>query len=801
MTNESSFQNANRLLRRSSWREALEEYFSVWEKSPKLRAMIAVNIDCCLRNSRPEEVDSKLRNKAQLLVNGYAADSAIQRKLTASQSQIIVNPEKVLTKDSVGKQRFDLNGERQLHSVLKNGLGIDQIYIVNLHRRPDRYIRALREMTRNGVAISRIDGVDAKFSQEAVDLYESFRSRPVTDRRPSSLHVSDAVMRRYKSQITMGAFGYILSQRDVIKDAIAKGYKRILVLDDDVFFCSNAADRINAFLPSLPKDLKILLLGASEYSDRRTDEFKRARISDGAELYRPLPGKTCGSFAMVYDYSVYAELLASIEEADGTFDNVVVGSIYQRHPNLCLTVDPAVCIPDVGDSDIREDVRAQKTHSERMHWEFKRYSEYTQKFRISILISDFASLRHVSSIKSELPSGVILSAFYLSDDGLRPVVLGHQFSPGDSKANILHSADVKLRSLVESLQVPYSDIVISWPSHKVLTEEAAVNFAASAWAQCNERGLYDGSLGDVPYCINVGARALKGKHSIIIPVFRGVEHAWPSIESALLQEAKNFEVVVVNDNPSNRNFSIDLKKKVQEWASKRQDGTLADRLIVLDHSKNRNASGARNTGLMKSTGEYISFLDDDDFFEPDRLVSVESSLQTEDPDFGGAYCGYSGSWNGQRNMDRFPEGDLGEMVLSLRYAEHYMCTNTVSFLRSTLQTLGGFNECYVRHQDLELMTRFFASFKISAVKKFCVKNRPSPVPETFSADISKLCRLKAQFLTDMRMEVLKRGSDFPELVLDAHSKDIAKRDKNMPSKTLDAINAFLRVAVHAHVTK
>lgn len=124
-----------------------------------------------------------------------------------------------------------------------------------------------------------------------------------------------------------------------------------------------------------------------------------------------------------------------------------------------------------------------------------------------------------------------------------------------------------------------------------------------------------------------------------------------------------------------------------------------------------------------------------------------------------------------------------------------MCTNTVSFLRSSMQKLGGFNESYDRHQDLELMTRFFEQFTISAVREFLVRNRPTPVPETFVADIPKLCRLKHLFLSDMRLQVLGRGAAFAEEVIDAHTKDITKRDKNMSADMVVAIRTFLSSAL------
>jgi hypothetical protein len=93
------------------------------------------------------------------------------------------------------------------------------------------------------------------------------------------------------------------------------------------------------------------------------------------------------------------------------------------------------------------------------------------------------------------------------------------------------------------------------------------------------------------------------------------------------------------------------------------------------------------------------------------------------------------------------------------------------------------------------MTRFFVHFRIAAVKEFLVRNRPNPVPETFVANVQKLCHLKYHFLSDMQHEIVRRGESFKEQVIEAHARDIAKRDKQMPSEVVVAIKIFLNTAI------
>lgn len=793
-------QIANQHLRNRDWNQALSAYIGLWSSAPHLQMLLAINLGYALNNAIKQGVNSTLWDQATELINPNSAPSRSLNILTGKAAAHEVEVEQNLNSKSAEESTSAPQALAQtpspLGNALKNVLGIEKIYVVNLKRRPDRYIRTLREVNLHGLMIERIEAVDAKISAEAKKIHQTFCSRPVEERHPSSCHVSNEVMARYKTQLPSAVFGYLLSQKKVLQDALDSGHKRILVLDDDVFFSTNAVDRINAIAPSLPQDFKVLLLGASEYADRNTDRFKAAKFITSDDLYRPLAGETCGSFAMVYDHSVFQELLESVNEADGTFDNVSVGTLYHRYPDKCVAVDPAICIPDVGDSDIRPNERIQANHSQKMRWEFDRYHEYTKRFQITVLANSFASLRHVVSLQHELPSEIFLNIFYLSEDGLRPVITGHVFQPKDSEAvPIEPGSGMSLRDRAIQLRMPSSDIVLSWPAHRMVTEEAVVVIFSKALELRNHKGVWEGILDDVVYCLDAGVHPIKGKHSIIIPAFRSLEEVWPTVRSALLQDAQDFEVIVVNDNPDQLNFCDELKKRIVASTKNELPCYSQENFRVIQHKINRNASSARNTGLIHSSGEFVSFLDDDDLFEPNRLSAIEPTLASAAADIGACYCGYSGNWNGTQDMERFPEGDLGELVLTLQYSTHYMCTNTISFLAQSLKVLGGFNESYPRHQDLELMTRFFTLFKIQALKKFLVQNRPALVSETYVANVQKLCLLKHQFLTDMRKHVVSRGNAFSGQVVQAHEKDIVKRDKRMLPEQIEMVRTFLQTAL------
>lgn len=97
------------------------------------------------------------------------------------------------------------------------------------------------------------------------------------------------------------------------------------------------------------------------------------------------------------------------------------------------------------------------------------------------------------------------------------------------------------------------------------------------------------------------------KYSIIIPVYRSQNTIINCIEG-ILKEAKDTEVIVVSDDSDERDFleTCDIIKAYIE------NNSVDIPLHIIRNSKSKGVSGARNTGLEASAGEYIWFVDSDD---------------------------------------------------------------------------------------------------------------------------------------------------------------------------------------------
>lgn len=97
------------------------------------------------------------------------------------------------------------------------------------------------------------------------------------------------------------------------------------------------------------------------------------------------------------------------------------------------------------------------------------------------------------------------------------------------------------------------------------------------------------------------------KVSVILPIYNSEKFLRQTLDSILNQTLKEIEVLCVNDGSTDSSLDI-----LEEYAKK-------DERIIVINQENGGAGKARNTGLAKAQGEYLSFLDADDFFEADML--------------------------------------------------------------------------------------------------------------------------------------------------------------------------------------
>lgn len=103
------------------------------------------------------------------------------------------------------------------------------------------------------------------------------------------------------------------------------------------------------------------------------------------------------------------------------------------------------------------------------------------------------------------------------------------------------------------------------------------------------------------------------KYSIIIPAYNVEKFIKKCIDSILNQTLKNYEIIVVNDGSTDKTLEIlnNYKESIKIYSQ-----------------ENKGLSEARNFGIKKSTGEYLLFIDSDDYVDKDLLKKIDEKTKS-----------------------------------------------------------------------------------------------------------------------------------------------------------------------------
>ena len=112
--------------------------------------------------------------------------------------------------------------------------------------------------------------------------------------------------------------------------------------------------------------------------------------------------------------------------------------------------------------------------------------------------------------------------------------------------------------------------------------------------------------------------------SVVIPVYSVEQYIEEALTSVLAQTYLNLEIIVVDDESPDQSIER-IKRRFN------------DPRIRIIQQKNRGLAGARNTGIRNATGEYIAFLDSDDFWQANKLEQHIQLMQSN-PNCGISFC-------------------------------------------------------------------------------------------------------------------------------------------------------------------
>jgi len=201
------------------------------------------------------------------------------------------------------------------------------------------------------------------------------------------------------------------------------------------------------------------------------------------------------------------------------------------------------------------------------------------------------------------------------------------------------------------------------------------------------------SLGSPGRCADgsIDTKRVQGRVSVIMPCFNGARFLSEAIESVLGQSFWNVELIVIDDGSTDSSLAI-LK-------------SYGSRITVIEQSR-RGPYPARNAGLRLASGEFVAFLDSDDWWHPEALQKMRDALVSRGADL--AYCGWQNigaNFTGEPFVP--PEYEKSDPI------EHFLRTcpwpiHAALLRKSLVRQLGGFSERRFSSMDYDFWLRALA---------------------------------------------------------------------------------------------
>lgn len=201
--------------------------------------------------------------------------------------------------------------------------------------------------------------------------------------------------------------------------------------------------------------------------------------------------------------------------------------------------------------------------------------------------------------------------------------------------------------------------------------------------------------------------------SIIIPTYKGADKISAAVDSVLNQTYENIEIIVVDDNGQGTENQIKTERVMQKYSDN-------PKVKYIAHSKNKNGSAARNTGIRASKGEFLGFLDDDDVFLPEKTEKEVELFNSLSDEYGLVYGSFVEHMTDTYSRT-FTAVPTDNFLFRFLCNEIIACSSTVMIRRCVLDTVVEWDESFRRHQDLEFFARVAHSYKTACVKDICIE--------------------------------------------------------------------------------
>lgn len=226
--------------------------------------------------------------------------------------------------------------------------------------------------------------------------------------------------------------------------------------------------------------------------------------------------------------------------------------------------------------------------------------------------------------------------------------------------------------------------------------------------------------------------------SVIVPVYKVEKYLRRCIDSILAQTYENIEVLLIDDGSPDQSGAI-----CDDYQAK-------DSRVRVFHKENGGVSSARNLGLKETKGDYIGFVDADDYIDEKMYETLLTNILSENADT--SICSYfqeanNGVFHKHWQNDEYLVFDRIEQILNLVSNRYYTCSCWDRLFKKSLLDSVIFNTEYSFYEDYlflyEVMQKSEKAVFTSVPLYYYCNNQNSAARAPFNTrkmDIEKVCK-------------------------------------------------------------
>lgn len=189
--------------------------------------------------------------------------------------------------------------------------------------------------------------------------------------------------------------------------------------------------------------------------------------------------------------------------------------------------------------------------------------------------------------------------------------------------------------------------------------------------------------------------------SVVVPVYNGEKTIKETLESVLKQTFTNFELIIINDGSHDKTLEV--------------ISSIKDNRLQVYSYPNAGLAASRNRGITRANAEYISFIDADDLWIPDKLESQFNALKTH-PEAAVAY-----SWTDYIDEHSQFLGKGSHITVNGNIYPHLLLTDILEngsnplIRKQAFSEVGNFDESLHAAEDWDMFLRLASRYHFIAV--------------------------------------------------------------------------------------